>query len=116
MGKQAFLSGYRFCVCFENDESPGYCTEKLLHAFAAGCVPIYWGDPRISSQACREEGSVCGDDAADFNPAALISAHDFETPELMIRHIERVDRDPALFETYLRQPILSDGWYRRLGD
>ena len=53
-----FLRGYRFNICFENASHPGnviqkysclctytyahinegYCTEKILHAFAAGCV------------------------------------------------------------------------------
>lgn len=54
--KMTFLRGYRFNICFENASHPGpvwaphhrslplermlkgYCTEKILHAFAAGCV------------------------------------------------------------------------------
>jgi alpha(1,3/1,4) fucosyltransferase len=28
-------------------QSPGYVTEKLFHAKAAGCVPIYWGAPDV---------------------------------------------------------------------
>merc|ERR1712014_409495 len=96
--KLAFLRGYRFNVAFENASHPGYCTEKLLHAFAAGCVPIYWGDPRVSRY--RDSSGPSDSVEADFNPKALISAHDYETPELRVRHIEAVDRDPALFDAY----------------
>jgi hypothetical protein len=31
------LSEYRFNICFENTNYPGYYTEKLIHAKAAGC-------------------------------------------------------------------------------
>lgn len=103
--KLAFIKGYRFHICFENATHPGYCTEKLLHAFAAGCVPIYWGDPHVSKQ---------GRKLSDFNPDALISAHDFEGPDQLIQHIQRVDSDPDLFASYLRKPILSDAWYQCL--
>jgi len=100
--KIEFMRGYRFNVAYENSSHPGYCTEKLLHAFAAGCVPIYWGDPR--SSGC----------AGDFNPAALICAHRFSTTEQLMEHIRKVDADRSLFESYLSQPILSAHWYERL--
>ena len=45
--KHEFLKSYRFCLAYENESTPGYTTEKLLHAKAAGCVPIYWGDPKV---------------------------------------------------------------------
>lgn len=104
-GKLKFLRNYRFNIAFENASHPGYCTEKLLHAFAAGCVPIYWGDPHVSKTSSIE---------ADFNPAALISAHDFANFDDLIEHIAKVDSDPLLLERYLSQPILSNTWYERL--
>jgi GR25 family glycosyltransferase involved in LPS biosynthesis len=42
--KLDFYKDYKFVLCYENRLMPGYTTEKLLHAKAAGCVPIYWGD------------------------------------------------------------------------
>jgi hypothetical protein len=42
------LGRARFVLCFENQRSEGYHTEKLFDAIAAGAVPIYWGDPRIT--------------------------------------------------------------------
>lgn len=37
------LCGYRFYLCFENMDSPGYVTEKIIDCFVAGTVPLYWG-------------------------------------------------------------------------
>lgn len=42
--KQGLLSQYLFNICPENIWSPGYCTEKIVDALAAGAIPIYWGD------------------------------------------------------------------------
>ncbi len=38
-----FLQAYRFNICPENSDAAGYVTEKLWHAIAAGCIPVYWG-------------------------------------------------------------------------
>lgn len=41
--KLRFLRDYRFNICPENSDAPGYVTEKVWHAHAAGCIPVYWG-------------------------------------------------------------------------
>ena len=41
--KVAALSQYAFCLVAENSVAHDYVTEKLFHAFAAGCLPIYYG-------------------------------------------------------------------------
>ena len=38
--KHDFLKKYKFSLAYENSSSQGYTTEKLLHAKAAGCIPI----------------------------------------------------------------------------
>jgi len=38
---------FRFCLTMEHVDTPGYLTEKILVAFAAGCIPIYWGSTEI---------------------------------------------------------------------
>lgn len=45
--KLQWLKNYKFNICFENSSYPGYLTEKLFDAFAAKCVPIYWGDTAL---------------------------------------------------------------------
>ena len=34
---------YRFSLVMENKARIGYMTEKILEAFQAGSIPIYWG-------------------------------------------------------------------------
>jgi hypothetical protein len=47
--KIELLTGYKFCLCFENiTEVDGYLTEKIFDCFKAGCVPIYWGAENIN--------------------------------------------------------------------
>lgn len=43
--KRATISNYQFNFCLENVAGiPGYHTEKIFDAIAAGCVPVYSGD------------------------------------------------------------------------
>ena len=42
--KLNFLKQSIFTICPENSSRLGYCTEKLFHAFEAGCIPLYWGN------------------------------------------------------------------------
>ena len=46
--KLALLGGYAFCLVLENSIAADYVTEKLFHAFAAGCVPVYYGTRDVS--------------------------------------------------------------------
>ena len=42
--KIKLLKKVKFNLCFENDNTFGYHTEKLIHAKIAGCIPIYWAN------------------------------------------------------------------------
>lgn len=37
----------KFTLTFENSLNPGYITEKIMTAFQAGSIPIYYGPPEI---------------------------------------------------------------------
>lgn len=37
------LGEYNFVLAFENTDYPGYISEKIIHAFMAGTIPLYWG-------------------------------------------------------------------------
>lgn len=41
--KQETLKEYNFTLAFENADYNGYITEKIIHAFMAGTIPLYWG-------------------------------------------------------------------------
>jgi hypothetical protein len=44
----AFISQYKFIICFENSEIDYYVSEKLLNPIRARIVPIYWGTQRAT--------------------------------------------------------------------
>lgn len=90
--KKAFLGKYKFNIAFENCSHDGYATEKIMEAFAAGVVPIYYGDPRI---------------AEDFNPKSFVNAHDFPSFEAMIERIKEIDADDELYLRMLNEPIIQ---------
>ncbi len=76
--KIQFQSGYKFALAAENSVHPGYTTEKLVEAFASGCVPIYWGDPEVTRV---------------FNPDAFFRAADFASYAQLADEVRRLDTD-----------------------
>lgn len=91
--KLAFEQAHRFSIAFENTQYPGYTTEKLIEAFAAGCVPIYFGDPEIEQF---------------FNPKSFIHIRDINDIDTTIQKIIAIDNDPDLYRQYLSTPALLD--------
>lgn len=91
--KNSFTRQYKFSLCFENSSHPGYITEKIVEAFAAKTVPIYWGDPCISNI---------------FNPKAFINVADFSTIEDAIERIKKIDLNDELYYEMLNEVALND--------
>jgi len=94
--KHEFLKKYKFCFAYENSSSPGYTTEKLLHAKAAGCIPIYWGDPKVER---------------DFQPGGFIDARKMTSPGELIQAVQTLDENPSEYLMKLAVPALDD--YKR---
>jgi GR25 family glycosyltransferase involved in LPS biosynthesis len=90
--KVEFLRQYRFCLAYENSASPGYVTEKLFHAKAAGCVPIYWGAPDVEEDFCMD---------------GVIDARG-KTEDEMIAMVRRVEEDPELWLKMANTPLLQE--------
>jgi len=84
-----YLSQYKFALCFENSSSPGYCTEKIVQAYLAGCIPVYWGDPEIANY---------------FDPGSMVYVNNFE--EATQRIIE-IDSNPELYNKIVSKNIFS---------
>lgn len=81
--KEDFQKQYRYSFAIENSSFPGYVTEKIIDAFAAGTVPIYWGDKDI---------------AKTFNPESFIDLSNCRTVDEMVDKIKAADND----EDYLK--------------
>ncbi len=44
-----FISQYKFMICFENTKMLNYSTEKIVNAYLANIIPIYWSSNSISN-------------------------------------------------------------------
>lgn len=102
--KIEFQTKHKFVIAFENTSTPGYTTEKIVHAFAAGAIPIYWGDPEI--------GRV-------FNTKAFINCHDYgvtaygdnsEAFKKIINEVKRLDNDDGAYLEMLSQSAFVEGY------
>lgn len=89
-----FISNYKFQLCFENSAYPGYTTEKLIGAWAAGVVPIYWGDPKA---------------VEIFDPESFICLNSTDEIDIdnAIEQIKRLDADDEAYIRMMKTPILN---------
>jgi hypothetical protein len=47
--KHKTLRNYKFALCIENTEFPGYITEKIFDCILCGTIPVYRGAPDIDN-------------------------------------------------------------------
>lgn len=94
--KLAFQTKHKFSIAFENSSHPGYTTEKLVEAFAAKTVPIYWGDPLVG---------------LGFEEEAFINCHQYDSFEAVVEAVRVVDQDDVLYRRMLRTPALKSYTY-----
>ncbi|QWD21878.1 hypothetical protein G6688_01660 [Polynucleobacter paneuropaeus] len=78
--KQETISDFKFSLCCENIESPGYITEKIIDCFLAGTIPIYLGANDISIH---------------FPSYCFINARNFSSLDLLSEYLEGINDDEA---------------------
>ena len=87
--KMKFMNQYKFTICFENSEYPGYTTEKIIHPKIVNSIPIYWGNPLVGN---------------DWNTKSFINAYDFKNIFDLIEYIKEVDKNEDLYLSILNEP------------
>lgn len=90
--KFAFQFKHKFSIAFENTSYDGYTTEKIVEAFAANTIPIYWGDPRIDQ---------------DFNNNAFVNCHQYKNIDEVVQRIKEIDENDELYLKIINEPILK---------
>jgi len=88
--KRDILQSYAFNLCPENGIHPGYVTEKIPEAFAAGCLPITFVDESVS---------------VDFNPKAFINLGPMAKNSF--EELEQRLHSKALLEAYAEEPLMT---------
>lgn len=91
--KLAFEHSHKFSIASENANHPGYHTEKLAEAFAAGTIPIYWGDPEVEKV---------------FNPKAFINCQAYSSLDEVVEKVAYLDTHPEEYLMMLREPALKE--------
>jgi len=89
-------SQYKFSLSCENVIAPGFITEKIVHGYHAGSIPIYWGTETI-----REE----------LNTKSFINVSEFVNMKELIEYIIEVDNNDQLYQDILNQPLLVNNEY-----
>lgn len=93
--KNRYLSEFRFNICPENVDAPGYVTEKIFDAFRCGAIPIYQG-------SCgRPEPDVINTDAV------LLWDFDGDNSET-ISLIKKLNSDNVYYDNFVSQPKLKE--------
>jgi GR25 family glycosyltransferase involved in LPS biosynthesis len=94
ISKHHFFAKHQFTISFENSQSSGYITEKVLHAKMAGCLPLYWGDQ---------------DTDLDFAPHSLINLSAIQNdPQRVVQLLKKLEENPSLCEKMAFTPILNE--------
>ena len=88
--KRDILQSYAFNLCPENGIHPGYVTEKIPEAFAAGCLPITFVDESVS---------------VDFNPKAFINLGPMAKNSF--EELGKILQSKALLEAYTEEPLMT---------
>ncbi len=90
----AIQKNYRFALVMENTNLPGYVTEKLVNAFRAGAIPIYWGGGGFVNQI--------------FNPKSYINVSDFPSFDTCADYVIALDQDQSRYSEMRAQPVFID--------
>lgn len=88
-----WLRDYKFTLSYENSTFPGYLTEKIMNAFYARSVPIYWGSTTAE---------------VDFNPKAFINWHDYLDDKKLLDKIIEIDNNDELYNQMVNEPPFVD--------
>ena len=91
--KVEFLENYRFTIAAENSSFEGYTTEKIIHPFSVGSIPIYWGSLRVGE---------------DFNKKAFIDVNDYDTIDSVVEKVKSIEENEEEYLSYLREPVFID--------
>jgi hypothetical protein len=99
--KEDGLRDYMFSVSIENDNSPGYFTEKLTDNFVMGTVPVYWGSKEIVYKHFDPTGVIFLEDDPTLSTLSV------EKYQSMIPAIERN------FKLAQELPIAEDYFFEK---
>ena len=94
--KQEIQNKSKFTLCFESTKHEGFITEKILDAFYADTIPIYYGSSDVTDI---------------INPKAFINCSDYPSLDDAVKKVIELDTDEDKYLEMLREPIFNDPHY-----
>ena len=95
----AAAGAFRLWLAAENvvgdDAPPGYLSEKLLNAFTAGTIPVFWG----ASTGAR----------ALFNPRAYVDVSDYPSVAAAVADVHAIVHDTQRLAVMHAEPVFQPG-------
>lgn len=90
---------HRFSISIENSAFEGYTSEKLLTSFAAGSVPLYWGNRLVHH---------------DYNPRRFVNLNNFNSIDIAAEFVASLFDDEEEWERITSQPVFTVEQSKRL--
>lgn len=90
----ALFRPYKYVLAMENDDVDFYLTEKIIYAYQAGAIPLYWGASTIVHDI--------------FHPDTFIHIDPLNLQPALDR-ILQIEREPALYRRIMQTPVLLRG-------
>ena len=94
--KIEFLKQYKFSLAMENSEADGYTSEKIIDAYLAGTIPIYYGDYMVDDY---------------INPKTYILIRNHRDMANKINYIKKIDNDDNLYRSILKEKVFIDDFF-----
>lgn len=94
--KYEFLKKSKFTIAGESISYPGFVTEKIVHCFENGSIPIYFGDPLVDKM---------------FNAKAFINVNKEDSIKDIVDKVREIDQNDRLYLEMLMEPITTDPEY-----
>lgn len=80
--KPQIMERCKFSITAESVCYPGYTSEKIVDAFRAKTIPVYFGDPTISN---------------DFNMKSFVDVLEFPSIEKAVERVIEIDKNDELY-------------------
>ena len=92
---------YKFVICFESKKEKGYITNKIINAFLANCIPIYYGSDDVVNH---------------FNPVRFINMNNYNQFEQCVKIVQELDTNDNKYIQMISQPCFVDNvlpsWFK----
>eukprot|EP00439_Symbiodinium_sp_Y106_P071575 s915_g12.t2 len=101
------------CAGYSSGHRRRYVTEKIVNAFLAGCIPIYWGS-RAVLDIFNPSSFIYANDIQAEGPADDYSPSDpLEGLHRVVDHVMEIAQDPVALRKMASEPILDARRHRR---